>query len=60
MSPAELDLLVRWMTHDYPETHVEDYPSLSDELPPVGDATAAKSEPKSDAAPAPGNETENK
>ena len=27
LGEMELDLLVRWMTHDYPETRVEDYPA---------------------------------
>jgi ubiquinol-cytochrome c reductase cytochrome b subunit len=32
MSDRELDLLVRWMTGDYPESHVADYASRKSEL----------------------------
>lgn len=32
MSEQSLELLVRWMTGDYAETHVEEYPSLQEEL----------------------------
>ncbi|MCH2200345.1 MAG: cytochrome b N-terminal domain-containing protein [Fuerstiella sp.] len=32
LGDAELDLLVRWITHDYPESRVEDYPGMLDRL----------------------------
>jgi ubiquinol-cytochrome c reductase cytochrome b subunit len=41
MTPEDLDLLVRWMTGDYYETHVEDYPSRITEV--FGAAPAAES-----------------
>ena len=33
LSDADLDLLVRWLTGDYPETSIPDYPSQGDQLP---------------------------
>lgn len=50
MSDQELDLLVRWLTGDYPETHVEEYPSREKELAaaigqtPAGDEAADEAE----------------
>ncbi len=32
LGDADLDLLVRWMTADYPETDVEDYPNMLSKL----------------------------
>ena len=32
LGDSDLNLLVRWITHDYPETRVDDYPSMSDAL----------------------------
>ena len=32
INPADLELLVQWMTRDYFETHVEDYPSRISEV----------------------------
>jgi ubiquinol-cytochrome c reductase cytochrome b subunit len=42
MTDHELDILVRWMTGDYYETHVEDYPSRIDEVFGAGPQAAAK------------------
>ena len=42
MSERELDLLVRWMTGDYPETHVEEYESKQAELAEAIKSNGAK------------------
>ena len=41
ISDRDLELLVRWMTKDYPESHVPDYPSRLDELAAVKPAAGA-------------------
>ena len=44
MTDADLDLLVRWLTHDYLPTEVEDYPNRISELPGGGDESNAAEE----------------
>ena len=41
LSDRDLELLVRWMTKDYPESHVLDYPSRLDELVAVKPAAGS-------------------
>ncbi|MDA0807394.1 MAG: cytochrome b N-terminal domain-containing protein [Planctomycetota bacterium] len=43
MNAKDLDLLVRWMTGDYHETHVEDYPSRVSEVFGVANEAATTS-----------------
>jgi ubiquinol-cytochrome c reductase cytochrome b subunit len=45
INEKDLDLLVRWMTGDYYETHVEDYPSRISEVFGAGNEPAAAAEP---------------
>jgi hypothetical protein len=42
MNAKDLDLLVQWMTGDYYETHVEDYPSRISEVFGAGNEPAAE------------------
>jgi ubiquinol-cytochrome c reductase cytochrome b subunit len=44
MSPEDLDLLVRWMTRDYPATEVHPYPSQREELQQALDARNNKTQ----------------
>jgi ubiquinol-cytochrome c reductase cytochrome b subunit len=62
LSETDLELLVRWMTKDYPATAVADYPSQLEALNAAMGAGAAPQAdaPQADAAPAPeaGQKTE--
>ncbi|MCP4195093.1 MAG: c-type cytochrome [Planctomycetaceae bacterium] len=52
LSPKNLDLIVRWMTGDYAETEVEDYPSKKQELQGrLANRSSATSEPQSKPSP---------
>ncbi len=48
MSDADLDLLVRWMTGDYPETSVPDYPDMLSTLQKQLDTRGNGSQPTVD------------
>ncbi|APZ92045.1 cytochrome b N-terminal domain-containing protein [Fuerstiella marisgermanici] len=49
LTDEDLNLLVRWLTHDYLPSDVPDYPSRLGDLPSAGDAAADSNEADEDA-----------